>query len=526
MYSITYQGVVLLDDTELKLSWGQRYGLLGMNGCGKSTMMDTIGFKELPIPDHFDIYHLRGEMPASDKSALETVLEVDQKKALLEAEVERVTEEEGMESERLSELYDALDELDAATAEARAASILHGLGFTPEMQAKQVKNFSGGWRMRISLARALFVKPSILILDEPTNHLDLETCLWLEKTLSTYKNILLLTSHSQDFLNNVCTNIITFQDKQLVYYKGNYDSYVQARLDKETTQQKQYEWEQEQIRHMKEYIARFGHGSSKLAKQAQSKEKTLEKMVRDGLTEPVKKDKVLNFYFPDVGKLPPPVISFNDVTFGYTKDKILYKNVDCGVDLDSRIALVGPNGTGKSTLLKLITGDNQPLDGAVSKNGHCKVAFYHQHLDEVLDLEMNVLDWMEKQYPENFTDRTQTRSWCGRYGLTGKHQTNPMGHLSDGLKRRVTFAWLAMQNAHVLLLDEPTNHLDLETIDSLARAINDFDGGMVLVSHDFRLISQVAKTIWLVENQTVVEWPGTIQEYKDHLGRQIGLHEM
>jgi len=442
---------------------------------------------------------------------------------MLEAEVERVSEEEGLESERLSELYELLDDLDAATAEARAACILHGLGFTPEMQAKQVKDFSGGWRMRISLARALFTKPSILILDEPTNHLDLETCLWLEKELSTYKSILLLTSHSQDFLNTVCTNMISFTEQKLTYFRGNYDTYVQARTEKETVQQKAYEWEQEQIAHMKEYIARFGHGSSNLAKQAQSKEKTLEKMMRDGLTEPVKRDKILNFHFPDVGALPPPVIAFNEIGFGYSKDKMLYKNVNCGVDLDSRIALVGPNGTGKSTLLKLMSGDNIPLEGTISRHSHVKVAFYHQHLDEVLNLDMPVLEWMEEQYPQNFLDRTKTRSWCGRYGLTGKAQTSPMGHLSDGMKRRVLFCWLAMQNAHVLLLDEPTNHLDLETIDSLARAINSFDGGMVLVSHDFRLISQVAKEIWLVENQNVTVWPGSIQEYKTHLSKSMGL---
>lgn len=201
----------------------------------------------------------------------------------------------------------------------------------------------------------------------------------------------------------------------------------------------------------------------------------------------------------------------------------MYKNVNCGVDLESRIALVGPNGTGKSTLLKLMSGDNIPLDGTMTRHSHVKVAFYHQHLDEVLDLEMNVLDWMEKEYPEDFLDRPKTRSWCGRYGLTGKAQTQPMGHLSDGMKRRVLFCWLACQNAHILLLDEPTNHLDLETIDSLARAINDFDGGMVLVSHDFRLISQVAKEIWVVEDQNVTVWPGTIQEYKAHLRRSIGI---
>ncbi|XWS74341.1 hypothetical protein CRYUN_Cryun02cG0206400 [Craigia yunnanensis] len=272
--------------------------------------------------------------------------------------------------------------MDAATAEKRAAEILFGLGFNKKMQAKKTRDFSGGWRMRIALAQALFKKPTILLLDEPTNHLDLEACVWLEENLKKFDHILVVVSHSQDFLDGVCTNIIHMQNKTLKPYTGNYDQNVQTRAELEENQMKQYKWEQEQISSMKEYIARFGHGSAKLARQAKSKENTLAKMERAGLTDKVVRDKVLVFRFVDVGKLPPPVLQFVEVTFGYTSDNLIYKNLDFGVDLDSRIALVGPNGAGKSTLLKRMTGDLVPIDGMVRWHNHLRIAQFHQHLTE------------------------------------------------------------------------------------------------------------------------------------------------
>jgi len=303
--------------------------------------------------------------------------------------------------------------------------------------------------------------------------------------------------------------------KQLNYYSGNYDQYVQTRAELEENQMKRYKWEQEQISHMKEYIARFGHGSAKLARQAQSKEKTLDKMVRSGLTEKVEMDRVVRLKFENVGKLPPPVLQFQQVTFGYNKDKILYKDVDLGVDLDSRVAIVGPNGTGKSTLLKLMVGTLEPLDGMVKRHNHLRIGQYHQHLTELLDPEVNPLEYMMREYKDIPVEKM--RSVVGRFGITGQAQTLPIKHLSDGLKSRVVFAWLAQRTPHMLLLDEPTNHLDIETIDSLARAINEWDGGLVLVSHDFRLISQVCHEIWEVADCTVKKWQGDIVSYKQHL---------
>ncbi|GKV01275.1 hypothetical protein SLEP1_g13842 [Rubroshorea leprosula] len=521
--SVTFHGHDLIVDSVLELNYGRRYGLLGLNGCGKSTLLTAIGLRELPIPEHMDIYHLTREIEASDMSALEAVISCDEERLQLEKEVEALAGQEDGGGEQLERIYERLEAIDAATAEKRAAEILFGLGFNKKMQAKKTRDFSGGWRMRIALARALFMNPTILLLDEPTNHLDLEACVWLEENLKQFERILVVVSHSQDFLNGVCTNIIHMQNKKLRLYTGNYDQYVQTREELEENQMKQYKWEQEQIASMKEYIARFGHGSAKLARQAQSKEKTLAKMERGGLTEKVVKDKLLVFRFVDVGKLPPPVLQFVEVTFGYTPDNLIYKNLDFGVDLDSRVALVGPNGAGKSTLLKLMTGDLVPLDGMVRRHNHLRIAQFHQHLAEKLDLEVSALQYMMKEYPGNEEERM--RAAIGKFGLSGKAQIMPMKNLSDGQRSRVIFAWLAYRQPHLLLLDEPTNHLDIETIDSLAEALNEWDGGLVLVSHDFRLINQVAEEIWVCENQTVTRWEGDIMDFKQHLKSKAGLSD-
>ncbi|ESW04304.1 hypothetical protein PHAVU_011G084000 [Phaseolus vulgaris] len=521
--SVTFHGHDLIVDSELELNYGRRYGLLGLNGCGKSTLLTAIGHRELPIPDHMDIYHLTREIEASDMSALEAVISCDEERLKLEKEVELLSAQDDGGGESLERVYERLDALDAATAEKRAAEILHGLGFDKQMQAKKTRDFSGGWRMRIALARALFMNPTILLLDEPTNHLDLEACVWLEESLKKFERILVVISHSQDFLNGVCTNIIHMQSKKLKLYTGNYDQYVQTRSELEENQMKQYKWEQEQISSMKEYIARFGHGSAKLARQAQSKEKTLAKMERGGLAEKVVRDKVLVFRFTDVGKLPPPVLQFVEVAFGYTPDNLIYKNIDFGVDLDSRVALVGPNGAGKSTLLKLMTGDLMPSDGMVRRHNHLRIAQYHQHLAEKLDLEMSALQYMIREYPGN--EEEKMRAAIGKFGLSGKAQVMPMKNLSDGQRSRVIFAWLAWRQPQMLLLDEPTNHLDIETIDSLAEALNEWDGGLVLVSHDFRLINQVAHEIWICANQSVTRWEGDIMEFKAHLKAKAGLSD-
>lgn len=520
--SVSVQGTQLIAETTLELNWGNRYGLVGANGSGKSILLKCLGMRMVPVPEHFDIFILDREVDATDKSALEAVVEeLEVETQRLEAEAERLAEsEEGANSDRLIDIYEQLDSLDPDTAQARAAKILHGLGFSREMQQKQCKDFSGGWRMRIALAKALFVQPSILLLDEPTNHLDLEACVWLEEYLKNYTRILVMISHSQDFLNGVCTNMIHLHNGRLNYYGGNYDAYVQTRREKEENQMKQYYWEQDQIQHIKDYIGRFGSGNAKMASQAKSKEKVLMKIEERGLTEAVVAEKPPRINFESCGTLPPPVLTLNDVSFGYsgTAGRMLYKSLELGFDLDSRCALVGPNGVGKSTLLKLMTGRLTPTSGQVKAHHHLKIGYYHQHLEEEIDANLSPLEYMIKEFEE---EPQMMRRALGRFGVTGKQQTTPMKILSDGVKSRVVFSWLANKAPHILMFDEPTNHLDMETIDALADGINEFDGGLILVSHDFRLINQVAKEIYVCENQSVKRWKGSIQDYKEHLIQKL-----
>jgi ATP-binding cassette subfamily F protein 2 len=522
--TVLYHGKPLLENTTVRLNYGNRYGLLGKNGCGKSTFMRVLGARALPIPEWIDIFHLRYEIEASEQTALEAVMTVDSERLALETEADRLndrltSEDEDLSDEdqetvvdRLTQIYERLEDMDAATAEVRASKILHGLGFSPEMQAKQTKDFSGGWRMRISLARALFVSPELLLLDEPTNHLDMEAVVWLEDYLSNWDKILLIVSHSQDFLNNVCTHIIDFTQKRLEYYTGNYDTFVQTRAELQESQMKRYNYEQDQIKSMKNYIARFGHGSAKLAKQAQSKEKTLAKMERSGLTERVHMEKTWDFDFPDPGQLPPPILQCREMSFGYGDGPLLYRNLEYNVDLDSRIALVGPNGTGKSTFLKILNGDLIPNEGSIIPRSHLRMSMFTQHFVDIMDLEMTALDFMMQTFGD--TGPEDSRKWLGRFGLGGDLQTQIMGNMSDGQKTRVALAKIAREAPHILLLDEPTNHLDMESIDSLARAIQRFQGGMLLVSHDMRLISQVAEEIWVCGNETLTRFNGDIADFK------------
>lgn len=526
--TVTFHGTPLVEEAELSLNYGNRYGYIGRNGCGKSTFMKVIAARSFPIPDGIDIFHLSEEIEASDMTAKEAVMSVDKERQELEREAEELNDfiaaEEGSEEaemaiERLTQVYERLEELDSSTAEARASKILDGLGFSPAKQEKRTREFSGGWRMRIALARALFIQPTLLLLDEPTNHLDMEAVVWLEDYLSKWKKILFVVSHSQDFLNGVCTNIVHHSKRKLTYYSGNYDQFVLTRGEKEEEQEKRFKAEQDQIKHMKNYIARFGQGNAKMARQAQSKEKTLDKMLRSGLTDKVEHEKDLDFKFPDPPTLAPPVLQCNDISFGYPGCDLLYSGVDVGIDLDSRVALVGPNGAGKSTLLKILMQDLIPVGGAVRPHPHLRIAKFSQHFVDVLDLSQSPLDYFMAVWPD--MTREEGRRFLGRFGISGTVQTQVMSQLSDGQKSRVVLAKMAKESPHILFLDEPTNHLDMESIDSLARAINNYSGGMVLVSHDMRLISQVAKEIWLVDNKTVSKFVGDINDFKRHLREQI-----
>ncbi|KAL7667287.1 ABC transporter domain-containing protein [[Candida] zeylanoides] len=521
--SLLFHGKVLIQDSILELNYGRRYGLLGENGCGKSTLLKAIAAGEFPIPSHIDIYLLNEPAEPTEWSAIEYVVrEAEHELKRLEDLVEEIIVTNGAEDPALEGLYEKIDEMDPSTFESRAAIILTGLGFNGTTIKKHTKDMSGGWRMRVALAKALFVKPTVLLLDDPTAHLDLAACVWLEEYLKRFDRILVLVSHSQDFLNGVCTNMIDMRMKKLLLYGGNYDAYCKTRGEQETNQMKQYAKQQEEIAHIKKFIASAGTYAN-LVRQAKSRQKILDKMEADGLIQPVVPDKVFSFKFPDVEKLPPPVLAFDGMSFSYSgKDEDnLYENLDIGIDMDSRVALVGPNGVGKSTLLNLFQGKLVPQKGRVIQHTHIKLGVYSQHSQDQLDLTKTPLEFVRDRFPHISQDFQYWRQQLGRYGLTGEGQTSQMATLSEGQRSRVVFALLALEAPNLILLDEPTNGLDLSTIDSLAEAINDFNGGVVVVSHDFRLLDKVAKDIFVIENKTATRWNGSILDYKKKLAEAV-----
>jgi len=526
-------GKELIRDAELRINYGRRYGLIGSNGSGKTSLLAAIASRELPIPDHIDMWFVHREAEPEAISAIQKVVDIGAKEyARLEDLTTKLMDEDAEGNMEIIEaIGDKLDHMSPEQFEARAANILCGLGFTDVMMNKNTEDMSGGWRMRVSLAEALFQEPTLLILDEPTNHLDLGACVWLEEYLAAYPATIIMTSHSEDFMNGVCTEIMQLTlDNTLVYWGGNYAQYVQTRKESEVNLLKAHEKEQEDIKHLQEFIRSCGTYSN-MRKQADSKQKIIDKMKEKGLTPKPAEDPKYFFTFPDAEELAPPVLAFNNVSFSYSGDKAdyLYTKLSFGIDLDSRIALVGPNGAGKSTLLKLMRGDLLPVEGEVKRHGHLRLGSYNQHSAEVLPPDKSPLEFMMEKYGEGVVtvdgaqkmDVQQWRAKLGCYGVRQEKQTLPMNTMSDGLKARVVFTIISLSNPHILLLDEPTNHLDMQCIDALAAAINQFSGGVVLVSHDFRLIDQVAKEIWVCDKKTVAPWKENIQKYKLHLSKEM-----
>ncbi|KAH8916905.1 ATP-binding cassette, sub-family F, member 2, partial [Atractiella rhizophila] len=521
-YTLSFHGRLLIENASIALNYGQRYGLLGENGSGKTTFLRSLAERDVEIPSHIDVYLVAGEVEPSDVNALDFIVNSAREKVdRLEKELEEMMTSEFPDDALIQQKTDELEELDPSTFESKASSILHGLGFTAQTMLKRTRDMSGGWRMRVALARALFIRPHLLLLDEPTNHLDLEAVVWLEAYLSTYSHILVITSHSADFMDSICTNIMDLNhQRRLTYYGGNYSAYVKTKTENEVNQMKAYQKQQDEIAHIKKFIASAGTYAN-LVKQAKSKQKIIDKMEAAGLIEPVFVPKPLRFNFDDIRKMPPPIIAFNDVAFSYSgkKEDFLYQDLSFGVDMDSRVAIVGQNGTGKSTLLNLITGDLMPVKGSVSRHSGLKLAKYSQHSADQLPYDKSPLEHFESTYKQRFPER-DTQAWraqLGRFGLSGAHQTAAIRTLSDGLRNRVVFSQLAMEQPHVLLLDEPTNHLDMGSIDALARAIKEYEGGVVIVSHDFRLISQVAEELWEVKDKKIVNLTKqdiNIQQYK------------
>ncbi|KAB5579064.1 hypothetical protein PHYPO_G00190430 [Pangasianodon hypophthalmus] len=498
-FDVSFGERSLLQGAELCLASGRRYGLIGRNGLGKTTLLKMLASRSLRVPAHISILHVEQEVAGDDTPALQSVLESDTVREELLAEERSLNAHiangtaEGTESLRLSEIYAKLEEIEADKAPARASVILAGLGFSPKMQQQPTKEFSGGWRMRLALARALFARPDLLLLDEPTNMLDVRAILWLENYLQTWQSTILVVSHDRNFLNAVATDIIHLHSQP-----GVYEAQLQYR------------------EHIQVFIDRFRYNANRAA-QVQSKLKLLEKLPE---LKPIEKESEVILRFPDnFEKLSPPILQLDEVEFYYTPQQQLFTGLCVSADLDSRICIVGENGAGKSTLLKLLMGDLTPVSGTRHAHRNLKIGYFSQHHVDQLDLNVCSVELLLSKFPGRTEE--EYRRQLGRYGISGELATRPVASLSGGQKSRVAFAQMTMPCPNFYILDEPTNHLDMETIEALAKSLNTFKGGVVLVSHDERLIRLVCKELWVCEAGRVHRIDGGFDEYKSILQEQF-----
>ncbi|KAM7186026.1 protein GCN20 [Naviculisporaceae sp. PSN 640] len=536
---VSIGGLRILTDTTLTLSYGHRYGLVGNNGVGKSTLLRALSRREVAIPTHISILHVEQEITGDDTPALQAVLDADVwRKVLLKEQAEITEKLANIEAQRtgladtsadaakldkdrealdqrLGDIQGKLAEMESDKAESRAASILAGLGFSPERQQYATKTFSGGWRMRLALARALFCEPDLLLLDEPSNMLDVPSITFLSNYLQTYPSTVLVVSHDRAFLNEVATDIIHQHSQRLDYYRGaNFDTFYATKEERKKTAKREYENQMAQRAHLQAFIDKFRYNAAK-SSEAQSRIKKLERMP---VLEPPETEYSVKFTFPEVEKISPPIVQMSEVTFGYSKDKILLRNVDLDVQLDSRIGIVGPNGAGKTTVLKLLVGKLSPTSGLITMHPRLRIGFFAQHHVDALDLNASAVSFMAKTYPGK-TDEEYRRQ-LGAFGITGTTGLQKMAVLSGGQKSRVAFACLALQNPHILVLDEPSNHLDIEAMDALSDALKQFQGGVLMVSHDVTMLQTVCTSLWVCDNGTVEKFPGDVQAYKRRITAQ------
>ncbi|EGC39977.1 hypothetical protein DICPUDRAFT_52338 [Dictyostelium purpureum] len=526
--TLSVPGKILLQNASLTLAYGQKYGFVGRNGIGKSTLVKKIAMRdEITIAPHLRVLYVEQEVTGDDKTPLQCVLSADLERDWLLQEEKTLIELDKVNPNwpydprekrnyTLRDIYDRLKETEADKAAVRASNILVGLGFTmEELDTKKSKDYSGGWRMRIALARALFCRPEVLLLDEPSNHLDLHACVWLEKYLNSWDRTLLVVSHEASFLNEVVDNIIHIHDQRLSQYKGNYDAFTKQRAQNQRTKEKAKDKQDTKLKKMNEFITKNKNNTN--AKQAASRERKMEKMEK---IEIEREENSLVVSFPDPEPLTPPLLVFKHVDFGYENKPLMFKNLEIGVDMDSKIALVGFNGVGKSTLMKLMNGDLHETNGYIERSRKCRVAKFSQHFVDQLDVNVSAVEYFQTKF--NNPPIQKIRNHLGRFGIVGSLPLHKINTLSGGQKSRVILAELSWSEPHILLLDEPTNHLDIDAIEALADGINEFTGGVVLISHNQHLINLIAEQIWVVRKDgTIYLYPGTFMDYKEEISREI-----
>lgn len=502
-------GTVILDGATAALPPGARVGMIGRNGAGKSTLMKVVaGLLEpddgnVGIPKGARMGYIAQEAPAGSETPLDTVLAADTERAALLLEAETADE-----PNRIGEIHERLNMIEAHSAPARAAKILIGLGFDEEAQQQPMDSFSGGWRMRVALAALLFSQPELLLLDEPSNHLDLEATLWLENFLTSYQATILVISHERDLLNNVVDHILHLQGGKTTLYPGGYDAFEKQRAERQAQMASSREKQVAQREKLQAYVDRWG-AKAHSAKQAQSRVKALSRM------EPIAaaiEDPSLSFHFPSPAELKPPLITLDDAAVGYG-DNIILSDLNLRLDPDDRTALLGRNGNGKTTLARLLASQLEPKAGAMNKSGKLTVGYFTQYQVEELDTTDTPLEHMTRLMKH--AKPGAVRAQLGRFGFSGDKATMKVGKLSGGERARLALALITRDAPHLLILDEPTNHLDVDAREALVHALNEYTGAVILVSHDRHMLELTADRLVMVDSGKAAEFSGTLKDYTD-----------
>jgi len=513
---------LLFENTSFQIHPGQKVGLTGANGTGKSSLFSFIlnqlhaDTGDCVYPEHWVIAHVAQELADSTQQAIEFVLDGDAELRQIQQTITKA--EQQNDGVRIATLHTQLDNIDGYTANSRASQLLAGLGFSNNDQTRAINEFSGGWQMRLNLAKALMCRSDLLLLDEPTNHLDLDTIIWLESWLKAYRGTLLLISHDRDFLNNICTHIAHLEHQAITLYAGNYSAFERIRAERLANQQAEYVKQQRNIKHIESYIERFRAKATK-AKQAQSRLKALERMQT---IAPAHVDSPFHFSLFEPEKIPNSLLRMEAINAGYGDTKIL-KNIDFQLLPGDRIGLLGPNGAGKSTFIKVLANQLKIQHGEYQLAKETKIGYFAQHQLEQLHNEhtpVEHLQQLDKQARE-----ADIRNYLGRFGFSNDMALSKIENFSGGEKSRLVLAMLIYQRPNLLLLDEPTNHLDLEMREALAEALQDFSGAMVIVSHDRHLLNSTCDQLLLVNQQSVNEFPLSLDEYpkwlSEHNNAQI-----